>query len=47
MELLDQVHGLRRRLALVAQAVGRQPESVQKAIAAELHRLDEETREGD
>lgn len=47
MDLLDQVHGLRRRLALVAQAVGRQPEAIQDAIAAELHRLDEETREGD
>ncbi len=47
MDLLDQVHGLRRRLTIVAQAIGRQPEAVQEAIAAELHRLDEETREGD
>ena len=47
MDLLDQVHGLRRRLTVVAQAIGRQPEAVQEAIAAELQRLDEETREGD
>lgn len=47
MDLLDQVHGLRRRLTVVAQVIGRQPEAVQEAIVAELRRLDEETREGD
>jgi len=47
MDLLDQVHGLRRRLTIMAQAIGRQPGTVQEAIAAELQRLDEETREGD
>jgi len=47
MDLLDQVHGLRRRLVLLAQAIGHQPSAIQEAIATEIRRLDEETREGD
>lgn len=46
MNLLDQVHGLRRRLAVLAQAIASQPQSVQEAIAAEVRALGEEEAGG-
>lgn len=42
MGLLDQVHGLRRRLAILAHAIRSQPQSVQDAIVAEVRALGEE-----
>ena len=42
MDLLDQVHGLRRRLTVLAHAIRNQPQSVQDAIAAEVRALGEE-----
>jgi len=39
MDLLDQVHSLRRRLSLLARAIEQQPKSVRRAIEAELQAL--------
>lgn len=41
MDLLDQVHGLRRRMTVLAHAIRNQPRSVQDAIAAEVRALGE------
>ena len=42
LSLLDTVHGLRRRLALLADAIARLPPEARAALAAELDREDEE-----
>ncbi|MFO1085714.1 MAG: chaperone modulator CbpM [Reyranellaceae bacterium] len=39
VDLLDQVHTLRRQLDLVGQAIADQPDPVRQAIAASLERL--------
>ena len=47
MDLLDQVHGLRRRLTVLAQVIRNQPQSVQEAIAAEVRALGEDEEADD
>ncbi|HYG90882.1 MAG TPA: chaperone modulator CbpM [Azospirillum sp.] len=42
LSLLDTVHGLRRRLALLAEAIGNLPPDARDALAAELRRVEEE-----
>ncbi|MCW5746467.1 MAG: transcriptional regulator [Alphaproteobacteria bacterium] len=39
VDLIDQVHGLRHQLALLAQAIAQQPEEVQRTIAAAVRTL--------
>jgi chaperone modulatory protein CbpM len=39
LSLLDTVHGLRQRLSLLADAIGRLPPDTRKTLAQELHRL--------
>ena len=45
LPLLDQVHGLRRQLHRLAEAVNAQPEEVRRNVAACM--TDDDTREGD
>jgi chaperone modulatory protein CbpM len=47
MDLLDQVHGLRRRLTVLAHVLRNQPQSVQEAIAAEVRALGEDEEADD
>lgn len=42
LSLLDTVHGLRRRLSLLAEAIGHLPPETRAALADELRRLEEE-----
>ena len=42
VELLDQVHALRRQLKLLGQAIAQQPPSARDAIAGTLKKLGEE-----
>jgi chaperone modulatory protein CbpM len=43
MGLVDQVHGLRRRLALLAESIARQPPEVREQIAQTLRRIENAT----
>ena len=40
VDLIDQVHGLRHQLGCLAQAIGQQPEDVQRAIAEAVRALE-------